>query len=189
MRSPLSSTTAGLLALLLAGAGTAAEAPTEASRDATAASVGASALQSAMPGLRQPRADLLTGGQPEAGAWSTLGATGVRTVINLRPDRELGERDEAAEVAAAGLAYRQIPVAGAGDINPANARALWRLIEQADGKVVVHCASGNRVGALLALGAAQHGMDTEAAVAFGKAAGLGNAEARVREVLASPAFE
>ncbi|HSM11884.1 MAG TPA: sulfur transferase domain-containing protein [Lysobacter sp.] len=146
----------------------------------------ATAAESTIPGFRQPRAQLLTGGQPGVDAWSRMGAAGVRTVINLRTDEELAGRDEAAEVAAAGLGYRHLPVAGAGDITVANALALWRLIEQADGTVVVHCASGNRVGALLALGAAQHGMDTEAAVAFGKAAGLGNAEARVREMLAAP---
>lgn len=170
-----------LLAALLAAPTAALAAPDEAS-----GSEPAMALESTMPGFRQPRTRLLTGGQPTMDAWSRMGAAGVRTIINLRTDDELDGRDEAAEVAAAGLAYRQLPVAGAGDITAANALALWRLIDQADGTVVVHCASGNRVGALLALGAAQHGMDTEAAVAFGKAAGLGNAEARVREVLAAP---
>ena len=44
---------------------------------------------------------------------------------------------------------------------------------------------GTDVGALLAIGAATHGgMDTESAIAFGRSAGLGSAEARVREVLA-----
>ena len=164
----------------------AAPAPALAAPDEAGAGEPATALESTIPGLRQPRTRLLTGGQPAVDAWSRMGAAGVRTIINLRTDEELGGRDEAGEVAAAGLAYRQLPVAGAGDITAANALALWRLIDQADGTVVVHCASGNRVGALLALGAAQHGMDTEAAVAFGKAAGLGNAEARVREVLSSP---
>ena len=163
-----------------------AAAPTLAAAEEASGSEPATAPESTIPGFRQPRARLLTGGQPSVEAWSRMGAAGVRTIINLRPDEELRSRDEAAEVTAAGLAYRQLPVAGAGDITAANALALWRLIDQAEGTVVVHCASGNRVGALLALGAAQHGMDTEAAIAFGKAAGLGNAEARVREVLASP---
>lgn len=153
--------------------------------DGASGSEPVTALESTIPGFRQPRAQLLTGGQPGIDAWSRMDAAGVRTIINLRTDEELDGRDEAAEVAAAGLAYRRLPVAGAGDITAANALALWRLIDEVDGPVVVHCASGNRVGALLALGAAQHGMDTEAAIAFGKSAGLGNAEARVREVLAA----
>ena len=138
--------------------------------------------------LQQPRPGLHTGGQPQATAWESMAAQGVRTVINLRPDAELGARDEAAEVRAAGMVYRQIPVAGVADITVDNASRLWTLLAATPGSIVVHCSSGNRVGALLAIGAATRGgMDTEAAIAFGKSAGLGSAEARVREVLAAPA--
>lgn len=179
--------TSGLLVLLLASACAAPAAPDDGAAVGTdsANAMAATTLDSMIPGFRQPRIDLFTGGQPTSAAWPALGAAGVRTVINLRPDSELDGRDESAEVAAAGMAYRQIAVAGADDITMANALALWKLIDQAEGKVAVHCASGNRVGALLALGAARHGMDTEAAVAFGKSAGLGGAETRVREVLAA----
>ena len=140
-----------------------------------------------VPGLQSPRPDLLTGGQPEAGAWAGLAAHGVTTVINLRPKAEMAGRDEAAEVAAAGMRYAEIPVAGAAGITLENARALRALLEGANGPVLVHCASGNRVGALIALGAADAGVDTEQAIAQGRAAGLTGAEARVRELLAAPA--
>lgn len=143
-------------------------------------------MHEAIPNLRQPREALLTGGQPDANAWSALAAQGVRTVINLRADGEPGARDEAPEVAAAGMRYVSIPVAGAGDVTPANARALAHAIAQADGRVLVHCASGNRVGALLALSAAQDGMDADDALEFGKRAGLTGAEPRVRELLGLP---
>ncbi len=145
------------------------------------------AVSSHVPNLKQPGDRLLTGGQPDAEAWAKLAADGVTTVINLRPAAELGERDEAAEVTAAGMGYVQIPVAGAADITPENARALWTAMQQAPGKVLVHCASGNRVGALLALGAAEHGMSPEQALQYGRAAGLTGAEPRVREVLELPA--
>lgn len=142
----------------------------------------------AIDGLRQPRPGLHTGGQPVAEAWKGMAAHGVDNIINLRPDAELGARDEAAEVAAAGMAYRLIPVAGAADITVANATRLWAALREAPGTTVVHCSSGNRVGALLAIGAAtEDGMDTESAIAFGRSAGLGSAEARVREVLAEQA--
>ncbi|HEY0504282.1 MAG TPA: protein tyrosine phosphatase family protein [Lysobacter sp.] len=140
----------------------------------------------AIPNLRQPRAHLLTGGQPEASAWRALAAQGITTVVNLRPAAELHDRDEAAEVATAGMAYVSIPVSGAGDITPENARALSQAIAQARGDVLVHCASGNRVGALLALGAAQDGADADEALQFGKDAGLTGAEPRVRELLGLP---
>ena len=75
-----------------------------------------------VPGLQSPRPDLLTGGQPEAGAWAGLAAHGVTTVINLRPDKELAGRDEAGEVVAAGMRYHQIPVDGGAGLSPDKAR-------------------------------------------------------------------
>lgn len=141
-------------------------------------------LQATVPNFHQPREHLITGGQPEASAWSTLAAQGVTTVINLRPQAEMGERDEAAEVTRTGMVYREIPVAGATDITEAKARELWTLLEQSKGDVLVHCSSGNRVGALLAVGAATAGGETpETALELGKRAGLRGAEPRVRELL------
>lgn len=138
--------------------------------------------------LRAPRPGLFTGGQPDPAAWPALAARGVRTVINLRPPSELDGRDEAAEVAAAGLRYVELPVAGAADLTPAHADALWAALQQAEGAVLVHCASGNRAGALLALAMhRQGGMTPEQALAFGREAGLTSLEAPVRERLGLPA--
>jgi uncharacterized protein (TIGR01244 family) len=140
-----------------------------------------------VPNLKRPSQRILTAGQPDAEAWHRLAAQGVTTVINLCPASEMDGRDEGAEVAAAGLLYMQVPVSGAADITIPNSAALWRAIQEAPGPVLVHCASGNRVGALLAIGAANEGgMDKREALEFGKAAGLANAEPRVREVLQLP---
>ena len=49
--------------------------------------------------------------------------------------------------------------------------------------VLVHCGSGNRVGALLALQKSQEGADVEAAVAYGKEGGLTRLEEHVRKLL------
>lgn len=147
---------------------------------------GASTLAAAIAGLHQPRAGLYTAGQPEPAAWQVAASAGITTVINLRPAAEMDGRDEAAEVAAAGIAYYELPVAGAADVNLGNATALRRLIDQAPGPVLVHCASGNRVGALLALGEMARGdMTQDEALAFGRSAGLGSLETRVREVMRS----
>ena len=147
-------------------------------------------IESAIPDFRQPRPGLVAGGQPDASAWRQLRAQGVTMVVNLRTDEEQAGRDEAAEVAAAGLAYRAIPVAGVAGINDGNAaalRALLEALEDADGTVLVHCASGNRVGGLLAIGAAQDGVPAEQALELGRAAGLTTAEPHVREQLGLPA--
>ena len=61
------------------------------------------------------------------------------------------------------------------------------MLQRESGAVLVHCASGNRVGALIAIGAAKAGgMAPEAALELGKAAGLTSAEPRVRELLQLP---
>lgn len=144
--------------------------------DAAAAST-LSAYPQAAPGL-------YTGGQPAPAEWPALAAAGVATVINLRAPEELQGRDEAAEVAAQGMRYLSMPVVGPDDVTDANAARLWQAIHEADGKVLVHCASGNRVGALLALAAYRNGgMDAPAALAFGQSAGLTRLEPLVREHL------
>lgn len=140
-------------------------------------------------GLRTPRPDLLTAGQPAAEAWDALAAQGVTTVINLRPDAEMDGRDGRGEVLAAGMDYHQIPVAGVDDLTADNAARLWSLIEGAPGLVLVHCASGQRVGALLAVGARDAGaMSPQDALAFGQSAGLSAPwlEAAVRTRLGLP---
>ena len=138
-------------------------------------------------GLHQPRAGLFTGGPPQADAWSKIAASGVSTVIDLRMPAEKGEGAEAEKVRALGMAYEELPIAGAAAITGENATRLWQLLSQANGPVVLHCASGNRVGALLSIGAwRQGGMSPRQALEFGKAAGLGSLEPRVRELLHLP---
>ena len=144
-------------------------------------------LQADVPHLHLPRAGLLTGGQPAANAWRDLHAAGVTRVISLLPASELGARDEAAEVRASGMDYVRIDVAGANDLTAGKAQLLWQALQGEPGTVLVHCASGNRAGALLALAAAQAGgMAPQAALGFGKAAGLGKLEPVVRERLGLP---
>lgn len=146
-------------------------------------------LQEDVPHLHVPRVGLVTGGQPATSAWRDLRASGVTRVINLRPASELADRDEGAEVRANGIDYVAIDVAGPGDLSSGNARRLWQSLQGNDGTVLVHCASGNRAGALLALAAAQvGGMSPQAALEFGKASGLTKLEPVVRERLGLPSL-
>jgi uncharacterized protein (TIGR01244 family) len=133
--------------------------------------------------LRHPRTGLITAGQPAAGDWRALAAAGIRAVINLRPQTEMQGRDERAEVAAAGMRYIELPIATAADITPENAHHLATLLGEAEGTVLVHCGSGNRVGGLLAVAMAQSGMQTDDAIGFGRDAGMKSTESRAREVI------
>lgn len=137
--------------------------------------------------LRQPRPDLYTAGQPSAQQLREAAANGVTTVIDLRqPDEDRGY-DEAAVAAQLGLRYVRLPIAGANGITEANARALDHILKQDSGKTLLHCASGNRVGALLALAAARvDGASTEAALTLGRDAGLTSLEPATRAVLEAP---
>ncbi len=136
----------------------------------------------------QPRSGLRTGGQPTLEQLDGLPAQGVRTVIDLRADDEDRGYDEAAELQRRGLRYLRLPIAGKQDLTPANAAALKRLLQENGDGVLLHCASGNRVGALLALMAAQEERLSPAqAMALGEQAGLKSLTPVVAEKLGLPA--
>ena len=111
----------------------------------------------------------------------------VRGVLNLRPLAEQPGRDEAAEVAAAGLAYASLPIADAGALDRESAAALDRALRKLPTPLLVHCASGNRVGALVALREAWFaGADPQTALTRGRAAGLAGLEPQIRRQLGLP---
>jgi len=137
---------------------------------------------------RRPLPGILTGGAPagEAGFQGLAGA-GVRTLIDLRSDDEVDARIRS-EAEAAGLVYERIPVRGDADLGLGSARALDALLdEQARYPVAIVCASGNRVGALLAVRAFWlQGTPATVALALGRAAGLTRLEPSVRSLLGLP---
>jgi protein tyrosine phosphatase (PTP) superfamily phosphohydrolase (DUF442 family) len=84
------------------------------------------------------------------------------------------------------LRYVELPIAGASDLTRENVERLDRALRDAlpAGPVLLHCASGNRVGALLALRETWlRGAEPEAALALGRAAGLAGLEAKTRELM------
>lgn len=134
--------------------------------------------------LAQPRPGLHTGGQPTLQQVDALAAQGVRTVIDLRGDDEARGYDEAAELQRRGIAYKRLPIRGADDLTADNAVALKALLDESGGGVLLHCASGNRVGALLALMAQQEeGATPQQALELGKRAGLGSLQPVVERKL------
>lgn len=140
------------------------------------------AWSAALP-FAQPRPQLYTAGQPSAAELQQAAAAGVTTLIDLRqPDEDRGF-DETAAAERLGLRYVRIPVAGAAGLTPANAQALRTALAQSQGPVLLHCASGNRVGALLALMQAQQGASVEDALQFGRDAGMTSLDARTRALL------
>jgi protein tyrosine phosphatase (PTP) superfamily phosphohydrolase (DUF442 family) len=140
-----------------------------------------------VPNERQPLAGVTTGGTPDAAALERAAAAGYRTVVDLRSD---SERDPALleKAAALGLEVLAIPIGGAADINEASAEKLGIILADTTKRpLLLHCASGNRVGALLALESALvEGQSAEKALTLGLAAGLTGLEPVVRERLGLP---
>ncbi len=122
-------------------------------------------------------------GQPDEAALEIFAEQGYVAVIDLRLAGENRGIDEAAVIEALGMDYIMLPVSGGDGIHFANARKLDELITAANGPVLLHCGSGNRVGALLALRESLAGADDDTAIEYGKKGGLTKLEGRVRQVL------
>ncbi|WP_020649069.1 beta-lactamase hydrolase domain-containing protein [Solimonas variicoloris] len=140
----------------------------------------------ALPKLQQPAPRLWISGQPAPAQFEQLPASGIRRVINLRPAGETPDFDEAGAAQRLGLVYRSLPIAGADDLSLVNVRALDALLAEApDTPTLLHCASGNRVGALMGLRAAWlQGRPVSDALAIGRAHGLASLEPVVAQLLA-----
>ncbi len=140
-------------------------------------------LAASASGFTQPRPGLHTGGQPKPEQLAELSDSGVHTVIDLRGANEDRGFDERAKAKALGMHYISLPIHGADGLTPANASALKQALGDGNG-VLLHCGSGNRVGALLAMIAVQYeGATKEEALALGREAGLTSMEAAVVERL------
>ena len=122
---------------------------------------------------------IVSTGQPDQAVLEAARDAGFVAVIDLRTDGEDRGMDETAVVETAGMKYVSIPVAGASGVTFENAKLLDEALAGIDGPVFLHCRTGNRVGALMALRASAAGASDEDAIAAGKEAGLGSLEAAV----------
>lgn len=138
-----------------------------------------------LPNLMNPEAGYASGGQPSAEQLEAAAKAGVSRVINLRPASEDAGYDEAAKAASLGLDYAVLAVAGPQDLSADKTRQLDALLAaQLGTPTLIHCASGNRVGALMALRAAWlQGKSVDDALDIGRRWGLTKMEAAVRQIL------
>ena len=134
---------------------------------------------------RHPSARLWAGGQPDQQALRSAKAAGVELVVNLRAATEDSVlADERASVEALGMRYVNIPVAGRRGLTFTNAGRLARLLAETEPqRALIHCRSGNRVGALMAMIGVAEGLSVEAALGKGRIFGLTKLEPVVRSVL------
>jgi len=92
------------------------------------------------------------GGQPTREQLQAAAEAGVKTVVNMRTLGEEGAWDEREFVEGLGMRFEHIPVAGPPGITPENARLLAAITDdEQTHPLMVHCASGRRISALIAL--------------------------------------
>ena len=144
------------------------------------------AQSAGLPNRKDPLPGITTAGQPTAEGLAAAAAAGVKTVIDLRGVKEdRGMADEKAAVEKLGMSYVALPVEGAGGVTFGNAKSLDQLLKDSPHPVLIHCASGNRAGALLALRAEMNGTSSDDALALGLAGGLTGLKGAVEQKLAA----
>ncbi|MDO5769689.1 MAG: sulfur transferase domain-containing protein [Psychrobacter sp.] len=137
--------------------------------------------------LYQPNEDTLVCGALDEDKVKALAQAGFEHIINLQPEDEL-TFDEAAAAERHGLTYSYLPIGGAQDLKQINLLAFDKILREYHGKkIVMHCKSGNRVGAAMALRAGWlRGRKMETALERGRAHGLTSLEDEVRNRLLVP---
>ncbi|WGL16996.1 protein tyrosine phosphatase family protein [Microbulbifer bruguierae] len=128
------------------------------------------------------RPQLATGGSIDLAQVASLKEKGFRTIIDLRTAEE-GTAEEKAAVEAAGIRYVNLPVSGGAPSDELIAE-LGAILEDASaGPVLLHCASGNRVGTVWAIYRAKRGIPLDIAIEEGRTAGMRpSREAQVRKM-------
>ncbi|MET1253670.1 fused DSP-PTPase phosphatase/NAD kinase-like protein [Aliikangiella maris] len=129
---------------------------------------------------------LITGGQPSKEELVLLANSGVKNIINLRGVNEFDGFDEKQAAEALGIKYIVIPVNGAKGVTLENAEKLNQALSENNGLTMVHCASGNRAGALISIREfINNKQDAEAALQTGEQAGMTSLKQKVSEILQS----
>ena len=129
--------------------------------------------------------DFYRGSQPGKSDLRALMGRGIRRVIDLRAATEPHGYDEAQLAHELGLECFSLPVRDEADLTREKVRALDSLLgAPPERPTLIHCASSNRVGALLALRAGWlQDRSREDALRVGRQAGLRGLESAVESVL------
>jgi tyrosine-protein phosphatase SIW14 len=103
-----------------------------------------------VPNFHQVNDHVYRGGQPDPSGWTSLAELGVKTVIDLRLEREHSTAAEAQAVQAAGMRYVSIPMDGFETPTPGTINRVLALLESGP-PVFIHCRQGrDRTGTAVA---------------------------------------
>lgn len=129
--------------------------------------------------------DLILGGQPTLEQLEALEEAGVQNFISLRPETEDGAGWEETYADGKDIKFSRLPISGPGSLTEENVDIFSQLLsERTDETTVIYCASGNRVGAMLALKSFWiDGVDAETSFNLGVQSGMTSLTAAVSEIL------
>ena len=144
-------------------------------------------LEQILDNAKFPDANTVVTGKLSPEKIAKIAEAGIEHIINLQPDSELSF-DEKSAVEAAGIHYTHLPISGADDLKQVNLLEFDKALRAHYGKKsLLHCGSGNRVGACMALRAGWlRGRKMDTAMERGKQHGLTGLEEEVRMRLLVP---
>lgn len=99
-----------------------------------------------VPNLNSPRASIYTAGQPDEEGFQQLSKMGIKTVINVLPERNCLP-DEANLVSANDMVYRSVPF-HLNRFRKETIEQFAEMLEDSEKPVLIHCSTGNHAGAI-----------------------------------------
>jgi uncharacterized protein (TIGR01244 family) len=139
-----------------------------------------------LPNSQVPFDGILTGGQPTFDQIKQAAETGFKAIINLRTDNELPDpAQELTWVEGSGMKYFHIPISVPEGLTPQKTQVFAEALSKPENyPIIVHCKSGNRVGAMFALKAFLiDEKEIDEALLIGERAGLIKLAPTVRKIL------
>lgn len=125
---------------------------------------------------------MLIGGEPSPEQLKSLVASGFTSMISLRARGE--SQHSVADYAKHGVNLIHLPISGPEDFTDTFLNEFHAALPTSNQPIVIFCATGNRVGAAIALHAFRFsGVTKEEAFALGKEAGLTRLEGFVQHWL------
>lgn len=135
---------------------------------------------------RHPAPGVWVGGPPDEDAIDRAAEAGVRHIVNLMPAAERPDYDVESHAEKAGIRYHTLAISGADDLDRDAVEAFDTILREiGDEALLMHCASGNRVGAMMALRSGLlYELPPDDALAVGRHYGLTGLEDAVKQQLA-----
>ena len=101
---------------------------------------------SEVPNLRSPQKEVFTSGQPNEQGFEELSRLGIKTVINVLPERNC-EPGEAGIVTSNHMVYKTVPF-HLSKFRKETIEQFAEVLKHAQKPVLIHCGTGNHAGGL-----------------------------------------